>query len=210
MNEETGRMLPDVLAPGLKAIFCGLNPGQRAAAAGHHFEGRGNRFWPVLHRAGFTSRLLTPQEDRDLPALGYGLTTVVARATASARELSRGEYLAAADDLQRKLELLRPRCVAFLGKAAYLAISGRPSVDWARRPRRSAARPSGCCRIRAASTAASVSTRWSPPIASCVSRSRPDQAASRLRWNSAATAAATSRTGDSHRPAPTDPVMSET
>jgi TDG/mug DNA glycosylase family protein len=130
MNEETGRALPDLVAPGLKAIFCGLNPGARAAATGHHFEGRGNRFWPVLHQAGITPRLLTPQEDRELLAFGYGLTTVVARATASARELSREEYLGAAGELQRKLALLRPRGVAFLGKAAYLAISGRAAVDW--------------------------------------------------------------------------------
>ncbi len=130
MNEQTARVLPDVLAPGLKAIFCGLNPGARAAATGHHFEGRGNRFWTVLHQAGFTPRRLTPQEDRELPAFGYGLTTVVARPTASARELSRSEYLAAVDELQRKLVLLRPRCVAFLGKAAYSALSQRTIVDW--------------------------------------------------------------------------------
>src|ERR1700748_2274990 len=85
MNEETRRALPDLVAPGLKAIFCGLNPGGRGAASGHHFEGRGNRFWPVLHQAGFTPRLLTPREDSELPAFGYGLTTVVARPTASAR-----------------------------------------------------------------------------------------------------------------------------
>ncbi|MCK9687027.1 G/U mismatch-specific DNA glycosylase [Scleromatobacter humisilvae] len=130
MNEETGRALPDVLAPGLKAIFCGLNPGALAAATGHHFEGRGNRFWPVLHQAGFTPRLLAPRDDRVLPAFGYGLTTVVARPTASAGELSRPEYLAAAGELERKLAQWRPRCVAFLGKAAYSALSEQTAVDW--------------------------------------------------------------------------------
>lgn len=130
MKEETGRALPDLVAPGLKAIFCGLNPGVRAAASGHHFEGRGNRFWPVLHQAGFTPRLLTPHEDRALPAFGYGLTTVVARPTASARELSRSDYLAAAGELERKVARWRPRCVAFLGKAAYSALSERTVVDW--------------------------------------------------------------------------------
>ena len=130
MNEQTGRALPDVLAPGLKAIFCGLNPGARAAATGHHFEGRGNRFWTVLHQAGFTPGLMTPAEDRALPAFGYGLTSVVARPTASARELSRSEYLAAAGELERKVARWRPRCVAFLGKAAYSALSERTIVDW--------------------------------------------------------------------------------
>ena len=130
MKEETGRGLPDLLAPGLKAIFCGLNPGARAAATGHHFEGRGNRFWTVLHQAGFTPRLLTPPEDRELPAFGYGLTTVVARPTASARELSRSEYLAVAGELQRKVARWRPRCVAFLGKAAYAALSEGTVIDW--------------------------------------------------------------------------------
>ncbi len=130
MNEDTERALPDLLAPDLKAVFCGLNPGARAAASGHHFEGRGNRFWLVLHRAGFTPRLLAPQDDRALPAFGYGLTTVVARPTASARELSRAEYVAAAGELERKLARWRPRCVAFLGKAAYSALSGRTLVEW--------------------------------------------------------------------------------
>ena len=130
MKEETGRGLPDLLAPGLKAIFCGLNPGNQAAAAGHHFEGRNNRFWPVLHRAGFTPRLLAPAEDRALLDFGYGLTTAVARPTAGASELSRPEYLDAADELARKMDRLRPRCIAFLGKAAWSAISGRRLVDW--------------------------------------------------------------------------------
>lgn len=124
------RTLPDVVAPGLKAIFCGLNPGNQAAAAGHHFEGRNNRFWPVLHQAGFTPRLLAPAEDQALPAFGYGLTTAVARPTASARELSRPEYLDAADELARRMDRWRPRCIAFLGKAAWSAISGRGVVDW--------------------------------------------------------------------------------
>lgn len=130
MIEDTGRALPDVVAPGLKAIFCGLNPGRGAAASGHHFEGRQNRFWPVLRQAGFTPRLMAPHEDRELLGCGYGLTTVVARPTASARELSRAEYLAAAQDLERKLARLHPRCIAFLGKAAYAAMSGRKLVDW--------------------------------------------------------------------------------
>lgn len=141
MIEDAARVLPDLVAPGLKAIFCGLNPGRGAAAAGHHFEGRGNRFWPVLHRAGFTPRLLAPQEDRALPGFGYGLTTAVSRPTASARELSRAEYLAAASELERKMVQLRPRCLAFLGKAAYAAMSGRPRVEWGAQAARLAGAP---------------------------------------------------------------------
>ena len=130
MNEGDTRALPDLLAPGLTAIFCGLNPGNRAAASGHHFEGRQNRFWPALHQAGFTPRLLAPQEDRALLGCGYGLTTAVARPTASASELSRDEYTAAAQALEYKVATLHPRCIAFLGKAAYAAMSGRRQLEW--------------------------------------------------------------------------------
>ena len=130
MSESAAQPLADVVGPGLKAIFCGLNPGRAAAASGHHFEGRGNRFWPVLHQAGFTPRLLTPPEDRELLRHGYGLTTAVARVSARADEVSRAEYLAAADELARKLARWRPRCIAFLGKAGHAAISGRRLVDW--------------------------------------------------------------------------------
>lgn len=122
--------LPDVVGPGLKVIFCGLNPGASAAATGRHFEGRGNRFWPVLHRAGFTPTLFAPQDDRKLLWLGYGLTTAVERPTACAYELSRAEYVAAAAALERKVSRLAPRYVAFLGKAAYSAISGVKDLEW--------------------------------------------------------------------------------
>ncbi len=134
MVDDALRALPDMLAPGLTAIFCGLNPGQRAAASGHHFDGRQNRFWPVLQRAGYTPRLMAPHEGRALLACGYGMTTAVARPTASASELSRADYLAAADELARKIARLRPRCVAFLGKAAYAAMSRRAVVEWGAQP----------------------------------------------------------------------------
>ena len=130
MTADAQRTLPDLVAPDLAAIFCGLNPGVRAAATGHHFEGRGNRFWPVLQQAGFTPRRLAPREGEALLALGYGLTTAVARPTASAGELARAEYVAAGAALRRKVARWRPRCVAFLGKAAYLAMSGQKVVAW--------------------------------------------------------------------------------
>ena len=122
--------LPDLLEPGLRAIFCGLNPGMRAAASGHHFVGRQNRFWSVMHLAGFTPVLIDALDDRSFLEYGYGLTTVVARATVSAAEVARDEYVSAGDTLARKIERLRPRAVGFLGKAAYAAIAGQSVVDW--------------------------------------------------------------------------------
>jgi TDG/mug DNA glycosylase family protein len=122
--------LPDLLAPGLKAIFCGLNPGMQAATSGHHFVGRQNRFWAVMHLAGFTPTLIDALDDRSFLGCGYGLTTAVARATVSAAEVARDEYASAGDTLARKIERFRPRAVGFLGKAAYAAIAGQSVVDW--------------------------------------------------------------------------------
>lgn len=124
--------LPDVVAPGLSVIFCGLNPGAAAAAAGHHFVGRGNRFWRVLHLAGFTPVEIRPEDDRSLLAYGLGLTTVVERPTASASELTRQEFVAAAEGLERLVRRQAPHCIAFLGKAAFAAIVGRDVVPWGR------------------------------------------------------------------------------
>jgi TDG/mug DNA glycosylase family protein len=122
--------LPDVIAPDLAVLFCGLNPGLAAAAASHHFVGRGNRFWQVLHLAGFTPEKMRPEDDLALLQHGCGLTTVVARPTAGAGDLTRAEYVAAAADLSRLVDRFRPRCVAFLGKAAYAAIRGRRELSW--------------------------------------------------------------------------------
>lgn len=122
--------LEDLLRPGLTGVFCGLNPGLRAAATGFHFEGRGNRFWPVMHLAGFTDRLLTPPECHQLLDYGFGLATVVSRPTASADELSAHDYVTSAASLIARLERYRPAYIAFLGKAAYTAIAGRRTIEW--------------------------------------------------------------------------------
>lgn len=122
--------LPDILASDLAVIFCGINPGQTTADAGHHFVNRSNRFWRVLHAAGFTPLEIQPQDDRSILDYGYGLTTAVARPTRRAGELSRDELELAAPVLERKLRKLRPRTVAFLGKAAYAAILGSADVSW--------------------------------------------------------------------------------
>lgn len=122
--------LPDILDHGLQVVFCGINPGVDAAAAGHHFLGRGNRFWPVLHLAGFTPQLIAPRDDRDVLAYGLGLTVAVGRPTRGADEIMAEEFAGEASSLIRKLELYQPRCVAFLGKAAYMGISGKRRVEW--------------------------------------------------------------------------------
>jgi len=79
-----GRTIPDVVAPGLRVLFCGINPGLYSAATGHHFARPGNRFWPALYASGFTDRLLHPSEQDQLLERGLGITNIVARSTASA------------------------------------------------------------------------------------------------------------------------------
>src|SRR5688572_22628636 len=86
-----GKTVPDVIAPDLSVLFCGINPGLYSGATGHHFARPGNRFWPTLHQAGFTLRLLTPAEEAELLKAGYGITNLVARATARADELESEE-----------------------------------------------------------------------------------------------------------------------
>jgi double-stranded uracil-DNA glycosylase len=122
--------LPDLIEPGLSLIFCGINPGMRAASSGHHFEGRSNRFWRVLHLAGFTPEQIRPEDDRTLLRYGCGLTTVVPRPTARAADLSRAEIQLSADDFQRKIEHYAPGYVVFLGKMALAAISGARDIEW--------------------------------------------------------------------------------
>jgi TDG/mug DNA glycosylase family protein len=123
-----GKTVPDVIAQGLQLLFCGINPGLYSAAVGHHFARPGNRFWPTLLRAGFTDRLLAPSEERELLKRGYGITNLVARATATATELSKEEFLGGALNLERKILRYRPKCVAFLGVGAYRAAFGRPKA----------------------------------------------------------------------------------
>ena len=121
-----GRTVPDVIAAGLRVLLCGINPGLYSGATGHHFARPGNRFWPVLHRAGFTARLLAPWEERELLERGYGITNLVARATATAAELAREEFVAGARRLERKVKRYRPTWVAVVGIGAYRVAFGRP------------------------------------------------------------------------------------
>ena len=122
--------LEDILAGQLAVIFCGINPGMTAAAQGHHFAGRGNRFWCTLHLAGFTPEEVRPENDRTILRYQCGLTAVVDRPTASADQLSLHEFTAAAADFEQKIARHAPRFVAFLGKAAYCALSGQRDIAW--------------------------------------------------------------------------------
>jgi double-stranded uracil-DNA glycosylase len=115
-----------VVAPGLRVLFCGINPGLYSGATGHHFARLGNRFWPALHAAGFSDRLLSPWEERHLLELGYGITNLVARATAGADELTREELLAGRRRLGRLVRRSRPQWVAVLGLGAYRTAFDRP------------------------------------------------------------------------------------
>src|SRR4051794_2329455 len=103
------KTLPDLIAPGLKVLFCGINPGLYSAAVGHHFGRPGNRFWPALHAGGFTPRVLAPWEQRELLPLGYGITNVVERASVGADELTAGELVEGAKRLERKVKRFAPR-----------------------------------------------------------------------------------------------------
>ncbi|MGW1782750.1 G/U mismatch-specific DNA glycosylase [Streptomyces sp. NPDC002143] len=115
------RLVPDVVAGGLRVLFCGINPGLMTAATGHHFARPGNRFWPVLHLSGFTPRLMKPAEQQELLTYGLGITNVVARASARADELTAQEYRDGGRLLAEKVTRLKPRWLAVVGVTAYRA-----------------------------------------------------------------------------------------
>jgi double-stranded uracil-DNA glycosylase len=123
-----GRFVPDVLAPGLRVLFCGINPGLWSAAVGHHFARPGNRFWKALHLGGLTPRLLAPDEEDALLALGLGITNLVKRATAGAAELGAAELREGGARLAAKAAATRPRVVAVLGVGAYRTAFARPKA----------------------------------------------------------------------------------
>jgi len=136
INKEVGLIAyePDILARGLDVIFCGLNPASSAAAAGHNFSSGTNRFWAVLHLAGFTDVRLQPQDERLLLEYGCGITAVVGRPTRSAAEISPEEFRRARRGFETRMRQYAPRAIAFLGKRAMAAMIGRPDIDWGRLP----------------------------------------------------------------------------
>jgi len=123
-----------VLAPGLAVLFVGINPGLYSAATGWHFARPGNRFWPALHGARFTPRLLHPSEQRRLLDWGIGITNLVNRATATAAELAPQEFLSGRNRLALKVRRQRPQIVAFLGVGAFGHAFGKERARLGRQP----------------------------------------------------------------------------
>jgi len=121
---------PDILASGLDVVFCGINPALTAQADGYNFSSPSNRFWPVLHLAGFTDRRLAPAEERDILQFGCGITAVVTRPTSEAREVSALEIRQALSSFETKMRAVAPRMLAFLGKPAIAVVLGTGAVSW--------------------------------------------------------------------------------
>lgn len=134
IRAAAGKAVPDVIAPRLRVLFCGINPGLYSGATGHHFARPGNRFWPTLHGAGFIDRLLSPWEARELLGCGCGVTNLVARATATADELTPTDLDAGRRELLAKVRRYDPACVAVLGIGAYRTAFGRPLAEPGRQP----------------------------------------------------------------------------
>lgn len=130
------RVLPDLIGPGLRVLFCGINPGLVSAATGQHFARPGNRFWPALHRSGFTPRQLRPDEQGELLTYDLGLTNLVDRATARADELARAEIVAGGELLAEKVLRFEPDWLAVVGVTAYRAAFREPKTAIGRQERR--------------------------------------------------------------------------
>ena len=128
------RSIEDVIAPGLRVLFVGINPGLYSGWSGHHFARPGNRFWPALHAAGFTPRRLHPSEERELLEVGCGVTNFVNRATATAAELDAAELVAGGVRLAQTVARYQPQSVAVLGITAYRTAFDRPKAVLGRQP----------------------------------------------------------------------------
>lgn len=123
-----GLTIPDLIAPGMRVLFCGINPGLWSGATGLHFARPGNRFWKVLHLAGFTDRVLAPWEGAELLAHRLGITNVVARTTATEAELSRHEFRAGGEALRARVARFEPTWLAVVGIGAYRRAFGDPTA----------------------------------------------------------------------------------
>ncbi|MDT8910577.1 G/U mismatch-specific DNA glycosylase [Amycolatopsis sp. PS_44_ISF1] len=152
-----GTTVPDVLAPGLDVLFCGINPGLYSAVLGLHFARPGNRFWPALHRGGFTPRQFDPSEQHELLALKLGVTNVAERATARADELSDDELRAGGQALIAKVERAEPRWLAVLGIGAYRLAFNDPKARVGRQERRI-----GPTRVWALPNPSGLNAHWTP------------------------------------------------
>lgn len=132
LEQSKNTTVPDVVAPQLRILFCGINPGLYTAAVGHHFARPGNRFWLALYDAGLTPRLLAPDEEQELLAWGMGITNIVPRATATAAEVTPTELAAGGESLVAKIRLYRPRALAVLGISAYRTAFHHPTATLGR------------------------------------------------------------------------------
>jgi len=133
-SATTASAVPDVLGPGLRVVFCGINPGRVSAAAAAHFANPRNDFWRLLHDAGFTPRLLAPAEQFAALDLGIGLTNAAYRTTPGSGDLHRGDFAGSAERLRRLAEDLAPAWLAFVGKEAYRGAFGeRPDLGLQKR-----------------------------------------------------------------------------
>lgn len=128
--------LDDLVGPDLRVLFCGINPGTLSGELGLHFARTGNRFWKLLAAGGFTESVLSPAEQPILPELGIGITNLVGRVTAAASEVSTSELREGAAQLEAKVEILRPCCVAVLGLQAYRTAFRRPGAIIGLQPER--------------------------------------------------------------------------
>jgi TDG/mug DNA glycosylase family protein len=128
LASASGKTIPDLIAPNLKVLFCGINPSLYTAYTGHHFARPGNRFWPALYASGFTDTLLSPAEEEELLKRGLGITSLVERPTTGASELTSAELKRGGQKLIAKVETYRPQVVAILGISAYRTAFDRPQA----------------------------------------------------------------------------------
>jgi TDG/mug DNA glycosylase family protein len=128
VKETAAKAVPDVLEPGARVVFCGINPGRASAAAGAPFAHPRNDFWRLLCAAGFTPRLLAPAEASALARYGVGLTNAARRTTRGAGDLRKADFAGAAERLERIADELHPGVIAFVGKAAYNGVYGERSA----------------------------------------------------------------------------------
>jgi TDG/mug DNA glycosylase family protein len=135
LEAAVGRTIPDLVAPNLRVLFCGINPGLVSGVTGFHFARPGNRFWRTIHEAGLTDELLTPDRQHELLETGIGITNLVARTTASAAELTTGELRAGGRALTELAAGCRPRVVALLGIDAYRTAFDAPGAGPGRQER---------------------------------------------------------------------------
>jgi TDG/mug DNA glycosylase family protein len=133
--------LGPIVAPGLQVLFVGINPGMMSGATGHHFARPGNRFWPTLHKAGFTPRQLKPEEHHELLEYGIGVTNIADRVTRTAAELTDDELRAGAQALERLVAEYEPELVAIVGVTAYRTAFNRPKAQMGRQEETISGRP---------------------------------------------------------------------